>query len=52
MKINLNEIPAEGREYICNKRTAEFNESIGDLVGQEPYTIQFLVRPLGNIFEV
>lgn len=52
MKINLKEIPSEGREYICNQRTGEFSESLSDLVNTEPYTIHFLVRPLGNIFEV
>ena len=52
MKINLNEIPEEGREYICNQRTGEFSESLSDLVGKEPYAIQFMVRPLGNIYEV
>ncbi|MDZ4661861.1 MAG: DUF177 domain-containing protein [Pseudomonadota bacterium] len=52
MKINLNEIPVEGREYICNQRTGEFSESLADLVRQEPYTVHFLVRPIGNIFEV
>lgn len=46
MRINLNEIPDEGREWIVNRRTAELNEVLRDLIQSEDYEAKFTVRPL------
>ena len=52
MIINLSEIPSEGRSFICNERTAEFNESLNDLIGKGPYEVDFFIQPVGNIYQV
>ncbi len=52
MKINLSEIPEEGRSYNFDQSTGEMNEALADLVEQRPYTVEFTLRPLGNIYEL
>jgi uncharacterized protein len=46
MRINLLEIPEEGKSWICNQKTAELNESLKDLIGKKPYSTEFTIRPL------
>lgn len=46
MRINLNEIPEEGREWQLNRRTSELNEVLKDLIANEPYEAEFTIRPL------
>ena len=48
MKINLNEIPAEGKSWILNRHTSELNSSLSDLIVNEPYDIQFNIHPLSS----
>lgn len=52
MRINLSEIPPEGRQYLCNQKTGEFEEALTDLVGQRPYDVNFFIQPVGNIYEI
>ncbi len=53
MRINLNEIPDDGREWILNRRTAELNETLKDLIASEPYEAEFSIRPLpSNTYEL
>jgi uncharacterized protein len=46
--IHLNEIPDEGKSYVCNRLTAEFNAILFDLIKDEPYQIEFVIRPLDH----
>ena len=46
MKIRLNEIPEEGRNYIFNRKTAELNTALQDLINSHPYDINIDIRPL------
>lgn len=46
MLINLLEIPAEGKIYICNQNTGDLNQDLKDLLGQTPYQTEFTIRPL------
>jgi uncharacterized protein len=46
MKINLLEIPPEGQTWILNRKTSELNESLRDLVGETPYSVEFTILPL------
>ncbi|MFZ4402681.1 MAG: DUF177 domain-containing protein [Pseudobdellovibrionaceae bacterium] len=48
MKINLQEIPQEGRSYICNSKTAEFNATLADLIGTQQYQLEFFIKPLNT----
>lgn len=54
MIINLLEIPAEGKTFICNQNTAELNESLKDLIGKTAHQTEFTIRPLsaGGNFEL
>lgn len=52
MKIRLNEVPAEGREYTFSRKTAELNEALQDLVGDHDYDVEFFIKPIGNAFEL
>jgi uncharacterized protein len=46
MLINLLEIPAEGKLYICNQKTGDLNADLRDLIGKTPYQTEFTIRPL------
>lgn len=48
MKIRLNEIPEEGREYILNRNTAELNLALEDLVGNTPYNVNLYIKPINT----
>lgn len=52
MKINLSEVPAEGRNYDFSRETGELNEALADLIQDRPYDVAFTIRPLGNAFEL
>ena len=46
MKIRLNEIPEEGRNYIFNRKTSELNTALQDLINTNPYDVNLDIRPL------
>lgn len=48
MIINLAEIPEEGRKYEYSTETGEVTEALADLIGTNPYTTEFTIRPLNN----
>jgi uncharacterized metal-binding protein YceD (DUF177 family) len=48
MKIKLNEIPEMGQNYILNRKTAELNTSLKDIIGDKPYNIDMTIRPLNT----
>lgn len=48
MKIRLNEIPEEGRQYDFNRNTAELNEPLKDLIADKPYKISLFVKALNT----
>ena len=48
MKIKLNEIPEEGLSYEFNRKTAELNLALQDLIGAADYQIQFDIKPLNT----
>ncbi|MCM2282505.1 MAG: DUF177 domain-containing protein [Bdellovibrionaceae bacterium] len=52
MKINLSEIPAEGRSYDFSHETGELNEALADLIQDRPYDVTFTLKPLGNAYEI
>lgn len=46
MKIRLNEIPEEGRQYKLNRETAELNAVLEDLLHKNAYDVNLDIRPL------
>lgn len=48
MRINLLEIPEEGKLFVCNQNTSEMNETLKDLIGKTPYQTEFYIRPLSS----
>lgn len=48
MKIKLNEIPEDGRDYVFNRKTGELNTVLEDLIGKAEYTAQVFIRPLNS----
>lgn len=48
MKINLAEIPEEGRSYHFNTKTGELNSILSDLIGKNVYETQFTIKPLNS----
>ncbi|MBY0553439.1 DUF177 domain-containing protein [bacterium] len=48
MKIRLNEIPEEGRNYIFNRQTAELNPALQDLIQNNAYDVNLDIKPLNS----
>jgi len=48
MKIKLNEIPENGRDYHFNRKTGEINADLQDLIQDTPYELNFSIRPLNT----
>jgi uncharacterized protein len=48
MKIRLNEIPEDGREYILNRKSAELNEALEDIIQKAPYDISLYIKPISS----
>lgn len=48
MKIRLNEIPEDGREYLLNRKTAELNTALQDLIQNAPYEVKVYIRPINT----
>ncbi len=48
MKIKLNEIPNDGRDYTFNEKTAELTPAIKDLVAQNNYDLKFHIKPFNH----
>ncbi|MEN0059880.1 MAG: DUF177 domain-containing protein [Bdellovibrio sp.] len=48
MKINLTEIPEEGRSYQWNTQSGELNQVLLDLVGKKAHTTEFFIKPLNS----
>ena len=48
MKIRLNEIPEEGRNYTFTQQTAELNGVLQDLIKNNHYSINLDIKPLNT----
>lgn len=48
MKIRLNEIPEEGREYTFNRKTSELNSALQDLIKNNAYEVDLKIKPLNS----
>jgi uncharacterized protein len=52
MKIRLKEIPQDGRSYVFDRSSAELNEVLQDLVGENDYSVELYIKPIGNVYEM
>lgn len=50
--IKLAEIPEEGKSFSYNQVSAEMNLGLKDLIDNNKYSVDFTVRPIGNVYEV
>ncbi len=48
MKINLSEIPEEGRLYVYSLKTGELNGILRDLLGKASYHSEIFIKPLNS----
>lgn len=46
--IKLNEIPPEGKSFVCNPTTGELTPILNDLIGKMPHHAEFTVRPMAT----
>lgn len=47
-RINLTEIPEQGRDWTINRQSGELTEVLKDLIQDSNYLAEFSLRPLGN----
>lgn len=52
MKIKLNEIPQEGRDYTFDRESGELNEALADLIGEHGYDVKLFIKPIGSAYEM
>lgn len=48
MKIKLFEISEDGKQFNLDRKTAELNDTLSDLIGENPYNADFTLRPINN----
>ena len=48
MKINLSEIKETGETYVLDRKSAELNQILKDLIGTADYHAEFFIRPLNS----
>ncbi len=48
MKINLFDIPEDGREFVWNSNTGELNSVLQDLIGKDNYEAQIFIKPINS----
>ncbi|WP_413291530.1 YceD family protein [Bdellovibrio sp. HCB337] len=48
MKINLTEIPEEGKSFVCTQKTGELNVVLKDLIGDNAFHSEFFIKPLNS----
>lgn len=48
MKINLFDIPEEGRQFKWNEKTGELKSVLEDLIGQASYKADLFIRPINS----
>lgn len=46
MRINLKDIPEEGKSFVITNKTGELNAVLQDLIGKRPYEVSLFIRPL------
>lgn len=46
MKINLLDIPEEGKSFQIDNKSGEINEALKDLIGNSMYSAQFRITPM------
>src|ERR1700722_3906937 len=52
IEINLKDLPAEGRDFNYTDQTKELTEALQDLIGQNPFEVNFRITPMGNAFDL
>ena len=48
MRINLADIPEEGKQFTYTHTSAELNPLLFDLLGEEPYKAELFIRPINH----
>lgn len=48
MKINLFDLPPEGKDYEFTQTSGQLNSVLADLLGKNPYNIQLNIRPINS----
>lgn len=51
-RVNLKEIPTDGRAYLFDRASAELDLILADLIDDRPYRVDLVIKPLGNAYEV
>ena len=52
MLINLAEISDSGKSFVFDRQTGELNQILEDILGKNPYQIDFFIRPIGTGYEL
>lgn len=50
--ITLKDLPPEGRSFTYSRESGELTEILKDLIGQNPYKVEFTITPMGNAFDL
>lgn len=51
-RVNLKEIPEDGRDYALDRESGELNNVLADLIGDRAYDVNLHIKPLGNAYEL
>ena len=48
MRINLHEIPEEGKKFLWNEKTKEITRELSDLIGSSAHIADFFIKPINS----
>ncbi len=48
MRINLHEIPEEGKKFLWTEKTKEVSRELQDLIGPSAHTADFFIKPINS----
>ena len=52
IRISLQDLPTDGREYTFTSESGELNAALSDLIGSNPFVLNFKRVPMGNSFDL
>lgn len=52
VRIQLSEIPDEGRQFQYNRDSGELNHLLEDIIGKNTYSVDLRLQPSGNVYSI
>lgn len=51
-RVQLTDIPDEGRDFHYSHESGELNQTLMDLIGKNAYSVDLKLQPMGNVYSI